>query len=66
MTAFDPIREERGWRFNAEDTVLGPDPVDAWDFLSEACAATDPKFSERIVPVGPSLPGGQLNRETAD
>jgi len=52
MTAVDPIRDERGWRFNAEDPELGPDPVNGWKFLSEAYRTTDPEFHGRItVPV---------------
>lgn len=42
----DPIRDERGWAF-AE-----PDPVEGFQFLSEAYRATDPDFDGRVtVPV---------------
>jgi putative glutathione S-transferase len=40
LTVVDPIRDERGWRFNGEF----PDPLNGWDYLSEGYAAT-----ERIV-----------------
>ena len=32
MTVVDPIRDERGWRFTADE----PDPINGWAFLSEA------------------------------
>ncbi len=48
MTVLDPERDERGWRFAAED----PDPVNGFEFLAEAYARTDPDFDERVtVPV---------------
>jgi putative glutathione S-transferase len=51
MTAVDPIRDERGWAFGR-----GPkgsvDPVNGFEFLSEAYTATDPSYSGRVtVPV---------------
>jgi putative glutathione S-transferase len=50
-TVVDPVRDERGWAFRA-----GPgyshDPVNGFDFLSEAYAATDANFDGRVtVPV---------------
>jgi putative glutathione S-transferase len=51
MTAVDPIRDERGWRFG-EGAGFSPDPVNGFAFLSEAYTATDPSFSARVtVPV---------------
>ncbi|MBV8489206.1 MAG: glutathione S-transferase family protein, partial [Candidatus Eremiobacteraeota bacterium] len=48
MTVVDPIRDERGWRFTAND----PDPVNGWAFLSEAYFATDAGYRARVtVPV---------------
>ena len=48
MTVVDPERDERGWRFTAEE----PDPLHGWDFLSEAYRASDPSFDGRVtVPV---------------
>ena len=44
MTAVDPIRDERGWRFTLE-----PDPVNGFEFLSEAYEATDPTFEGRYT-----------------
>ena len=44
MTAVDPIRDERGWRFTLE-----PDPVNGFAFLSEAYLATDPSFEGRYT-----------------
>ena len=48
VTVLDPIRDERGWRFTAEE----PDPLNGWAFLSEAYFATDPGYRARVtVPV---------------
>jgi putative glutathione S-transferase len=51
MTVVDPIRDERGWAFRS-----GPghslDPVNGFQFLSEAYRATDPSYRGRVtVPV---------------
>jgi glutathionyl-hydroquinone reductase len=48
MTVVDPIRDERGWRFTADE----PDPINGWAFLSEAYFATDPGYDARVtVPI---------------
>ena len=48
-TAVDPIRDERGWAFTS---ASGPDPINGFDFLSEAYRQTDPQFDGRVtVPV---------------
>jgi glutathionyl-hydroquinone reductase len=48
MTVVDPIRDERGWRFSAEE----PDPINGWAFLSEAYFASDPHYGARVtVPI---------------
>jgi len=48
MTAVDPERDDRGWRFTEEE----PDPVNGFEYLSEAYALTAPDFDERVtVPV---------------
>jgi putative glutathione S-transferase len=51
MTVVDPIRDERGWAFRS-----GPDhsedPINGFQFLSEAYHATDPNYRARYtVPV---------------
>ena len=68
MTVVDPIRDERGWAFRdrsggtravasgkKEDTEIVPpstDPINGFQYLSEAYAATDPNFDGRVtVPV---------------
>lgn len=59
LTIVDPIRDERGWAFRdpSGEISLGAafestDPVNGFHFLSEAYAATDPDFGERVtVPV---------------
>jgi putative glutathione S-transferase len=60
MTIVDPIRDEKGWAFRDpdkkwDDTEAVPpstDPVNGFHYLSEAYAATDLDFDERVtVPV---------------
>src|SRR5213596_1894174 len=59
MTIVDPIRDERGWAFRDPSGKIPPgapfestDPVNGFQFLSEAYKATDPGFDERVtVPV---------------
>jgi len=51
MTVVDPIRDERGWAFR-DGPGSSHDPVNGFAFLSEAYAASDPKFDGRVtVPV---------------
>lgn len=63
MTVVDPLRDERGWRFTYE-----PDPVNGFQFLAEAYAATDPSFDGRVTT--PTLWDTQtnkvLNNESSD
>ena len=48
MTVVDPIRDERGWRFDP----VRPDTVNGFKFLKEAYVATDPAYDARVtVPV---------------
>jgi putative glutathione S-transferase len=48
MTIVDPVRDERGWRFDADR----PDPVNDFTFLAEAYELTEPGFDGRVsVPV---------------
>ena len=45
----DPIRDERGWVFSGDEYV---DPVNGFEYLSEAYLATDPSYDARVtVPV---------------
>ena len=47
MTVVDPIRDEMGWAFTDE-----PDPINDFDYLSQAYLATEPNFDARVtVPV---------------
>ena len=64
MTVVDPIRDERGWRFLPEQ----PDPVNGFEFLAEAYAASDPDFTARVtVPVlWDTVTGRIVNNESAD
>jgi len=50
-TVLDPIRDERGWAFR-DGPGYSHDPIEGFAFLSEAYAASDPRFQERVtVPV---------------
>ena len=47
LTIVDPIRDEKGWAFRPDR-----DPVNGFEYLSQAYAATDPDYKERVtVPV---------------
>ncbi len=53
MTVVDPIRDEKGWRFNLSDDndpAHGErDPLNGWQYLSEGYLATDPTFEGRVT-----------------
>jgi putative glutathione S-transferase len=51
VTVVDPVRDERGWAFR-DGPGHSTDPVNGFQFLSEAYRANDPDFDERVtVPV---------------
>ncbi len=51
MTVVDPVRDERGWAFH-DGPGFSSDPINGFEFLSEAYVATDPNFDGRVtVPV---------------
>jgi putative glutathione S-transferase len=51
MTVVDPVRDERGWAFR-NGPGHSEDPVNGFQFLSEAYRATDPNYHGRVtVPV---------------
>jgi len=51
VTVLDPIRDERGWAFR-EGPAYSKDPVNGFQFLSEAYQATNPLYAGRVtVPV---------------
>ncbi len=51
MTVVDPIRDERGWAFR-EGPGHSADPINGFQFLSEAYRATDLTYAQRVtVPV---------------
>ncbi len=51
VTVVDPVRDERGWAFR-DGPGYSHDPINGFEFLSEAYAATDPGFDGRVtVPV---------------
>jgi putative glutathione S-transferase len=59
MTVVDPIRDDKGWAFRDPSGKIPPDlpfestdPINGFQYLSEAYEATDSKFKERVtVPV---------------
>jgi putative glutathione S-transferase len=59
MTVVDPIRDEKGWAFRDPSGGTAPgapfestDPINHFQFLSEAYKATNPDYRERVtVPV---------------
>jgi len=59
MTVVDPIRDEKGWAFRDPSGNIPPgvpfestDPINGFQFLSEAYIATDPHYHARVtVPV---------------
>ena len=50
LTAVDPIRDERGWRFS-DSSGCEPDSINGFRFLSEAYLATDPDYAAPRVTV---------------
>jgi putative glutathione S-transferase len=51
MTVVDPIRDERGWAFR-DGPGHSRDPINGFNFLSEAYFITDPSYNGRVtVPV---------------
>ena len=48
LSVVDPIRDERGWAFR-EGPGHGPDPVNGFQFLSEAYLRTDPSYEGRYT-----------------
>ena len=51
MTVVDPVRDERGWAFR-DGPGYSKDPINRFDFLSEAYTATSRDFRGRVtVPV---------------
>lgn len=52
MTVVDPIRDEKGWRFVDDTPRCEPDPVNVFQYLSEAYQATKSGYEGRVtVPV---------------
>jgi putative glutathione S-transferase len=59
MTLVDPVRDDMGWAFRDTSGKIAPglpfestDPINGFQFLSEAYTTTDPNYHERVtVPV---------------
>ena len=45
MTVVDPVRDAKGWRFFDDDL----DPVNGFEYLSQAYELTEPGFSDRVT-----------------
>jgi len=67
LTVLDPYRDERGWAFR-DVRGAGLDPVNGFDFLSQAYDATDTAYAGRVsVPVLWDRERGRIvNNESAD
>lgn len=65
LSFVDPIRDERGWAFTGGKYL---DPVNGFEFLSEAYLATDPDYEARVtVPVLWDTESGVIvSNESAD
>lgn len=65
LSVVDPIRDARGWAFTGGEFT---DPVNGFEFLSQAYTATDPSFDARhSVPVlWDKQTGVIVNNESAD
>lgn len=48
MSAVDPVRDERGWAFR-DGPGNSRDPINGFNFLSEAYAAGDPDYRGRVT-----------------
>ena len=48
MTVVDPIRDDRGWAFR-DGPGHSRDPINGFDFLSDAYLATDPTYRGRVT-----------------
>ncbi len=64
MTVVDPVRDARGWRFFDDE----PDPVNGFEYLSEAYELTEPGFSDRVtVPLlWDTKTGRAVNNESSE
>ncbi len=67
LSVVDPVRDERGWAFRP-GPGHGPDPVNGFEFLSEAYTASDPDWRGRVtVPALWDRESGRIvNNESAD
>jgi putative glutathione S-transferase len=66
VTVADPIRDERGWAFR-DGPGFSCDPVNGFQFLSEAYVATDAQYSGRVsVPVLWDKKNGQIVNNSED
>ena len=67
MSVVDPVRDERGWAFR-DVPGGGEDPVNGFEFLSEAYRATNPAYAGNVtVPVLWDRDSGTIvNNESSD
>ncbi len=45
LTVVDPVRDDRGWRFTADE----PDPINGFEYLAEAYKLSEPGFDGRVT-----------------
>lgn len=45
LTVVDPVRDDRGWRFTADE----PDPINGFEYLAEAYQLSEPGFDGRVT-----------------
>ena len=62
MTVVDPVRDERGWAFR-DGPGHSEDPINGFQFLSEAYRATDPNYDAPRHRAGALGQGDETDRE---
>ena len=66
VTVVDPVRDERGWAFR-DGPGYSRDPINGFQFLSEAYRQTDPNFDGRVtVPVLWDKQAGRIVNNSED
>lgn len=68
LSIVDPIRDIKGWAFREAPGATGSDPINGFEYLSEAYHASDPDYDDRYsVPVLWDCATGQIvNNESSE
>ena len=68
LSVVDPIRDIKGWAFREAPGATGPDPINGFEYISEAYHASDPDYDDRYsVPVLWDRKTGQIiNNESSE